>query len=106
MEWTGDKAWHKRHQELLKRARHMKAQPVVDRDELVELVVTDIELAGRRQQKSMRQALDGAVNVAIVPHRDVRGRFVRTQDPALVQIGDLLAPPLLALEAAEMAEAS
>lgn len=70
----------------------------------IKFVVTDIGLAGRRQQKSMMQAVDGAVNVTLYPHRDVRGHFARTQDPALVRLGDLLAPALLALDATGLAE--
>jgi hypothetical protein len=56
--------------------------------------------------KFVRQALHGEVNLDLIPHRDVRGHFPRTQDPALVRLGDLLTPPLLALGAVGMAEAS
>lgn len=76
------------------------------KDVPITFVATDVELAGRRQQKLMRQALHGAVNVDLIPHRDVRGHFARTQDPALARIGDLLTPSLMALGAVGMAEAS
>lgn len=93
--------------------RHEDCDAVVDRELVVltsrkgnpiKFVATDTELAGRRQQKSMVQAVDGAVNVTLCPHRDVRGNFVRTQDPALVRLGDLLTPALLALDATGLAE--